>query len=169
GGQEGDVRAGPVAAGHAQQTEVVPGGIEMTVGVDGALELALGVLRKSLLHQQLAELIVQLRRIGQRAQRVDGTAEPGVERHVGGIEVLLDEERLLVRVLAAAVVIEGRATGQCQRGGGDGEQTFHVHSWIGFAFSLTLPSTTSTRKPTALTWYRSRTRSLCLLIMAVSC
>src|SRR5262249_50102172 len=83
--------------------------------------------------------------------------------------VLLDEERLLVRVLAAAVVIEGRATGQCQRGGGDGEQTFHVHSWIGFAFSLTLPSTTSTRKPTALTWYRSRTRSLCLLIMAVSC
>src|SRR5262249_6381327 len=86
--------------------------------------------------------------------------------------VLLHELPLLIRILRVAGVVmvgDGGAAGERQRGGGEGEESVHVHSWIGFAFSLTLPSTTSTRKPTALTWYRSRTRSLCLATIIESC
>ena len=64
------------------------------------------------------------------------------------IEELLDEQPVFVRVLSP---VQRGAAGQRQRRRDEDERSFRDHSWMGFAFSFTLPSTTSTRKPTTST------------------
>src|SRR5205814_3497911 len=92
-------RARLVAAGQTDEAEVVPGEEEGGVGVHGALELRLGILRESLLAKELSELIVQRRRSRIGAQRGDRRFDARVER-IARVEELLDEQAVLVRILA---------------------------------------------------------------------
>src|SRR5688572_12844395 len=144
GAAECSPRARFIAERSADETQVVPGGVKVGVVVDGALELARRVLREILLDEKRAELVVQYGRVGSLAQRRQSPRDAGI--HVAaGVEELFVKRRF-VRIL----VLQGRASGEGERNDDD-ENWFHCHSWMGFAFSLTLPSTVSTRKPTAET------------------
>src|SRR5438105_8244910 len=121
----------------------------MGVRVYRPFEFQFGVLGETFPEQELPQLIVHARVLWIFAQRVDVVLDLRVQR-IGRIEILLDEERFLIRI-PAVFVIESGATEKGQSDRSEGHGSFHHFSWTGFAFNFTLPSTTSTRKATALT------------------
>jgi len=109
----------------ADEAKVVPGLVELGVGVDGALELALGVLRKAFRDEKRAELVVQRCRMGIRAQRRDRVADLDVEAVVAGGPLRIKRRRV---VGIRALVAMERAAGHDGDRGGCEKDSFHHHS-----------------------------------------
>ena len=120
----------------------------MRIGVHGALEFHLGVLWKSFLTQKLSQAIVECRRSRFGAKTVNRLLDLRIERIVR-IEKLLDEKTAGVRIVV--VMHAERAAKERRHRHRHDQGSSHHDSWIGFAFSFTFPSTTSTRKPTTST------------------
>ena len=74
----------------------------MGIRVHCPFELHLGVLGETLPEEELPQLVVDTRVLWIGAQRVDVVLDLRVER-IGRIQILLDEELLLIRILAVFV------------------------------------------------------------------